>query len=329
MKLLKEEIKKIIREELEKLLNEINRRDFLKGAAAMCAMGVQAACKQDYELHNTPSRNLDGMEPPDCLGKINLIFRHHDFENGGIPEDFFIENYKELESDGTVEVTKNTGQEVGAANDDRISHTIRVLFKSVPEASTSWDEYGLRDRLQSWIDNDGGPFHLQGEPFLIRSFAFHFPVANGMVYANTDHIRCAISELGAACNNWMNEGNWQLTFPVPVQREDATCEGLYKSFLEGPLEDPEAELNELSSAGGGSNVGYGKKEEKLEEMFSSSGMMGMGSGRIPADRSPEGHKKYIRMRFRRQGNKVFKPNRYFAENSSKNKIKCKIKIKKH
>ena len=117
MKLLKEDLKKIIREELEKLLSEMDRRGFLKGAAALCAMGVQAACKQDYELYNTPSRNLDGMEPPDCLGKINLIFRHHDFEDGGIPEDFFIENYKELESDGTVEVTKNTGQEVGLDND--------------------------------------------------------------------------------------------------------------------------------------------------------------------------------------------------------------------
>ena len=242
MKLLREDLNRIILEELEKLLNEINRRDFLKGAAAMCAAGVSSACKQDYELHNVSSDNLYGMTAPHCLGKINLIFRHHDFEEGPIPEDFFIENYKELESNGTVEVTVDRGDEVGFDSREEIDHSIRVLFKNVPEASKSWDEYNLRDWLQSQIDSDGGPFQLQGEPFLIRSFAFHFPVINGMVYANTDHIRCVSTEYEASCNNWMKQGNWKFTYPVPVQREDSTCEGLYKSFLKGPLEEPEVKI---------------------------------------------------------------------------------------
>ena len=46
-------------------------------------------------------------------------------------------------------------------------------------------------------------------------------------------------------------------------------------------------------------------------MYSSAGIMGSGSGRIPAERSPEGHKRYVRIRFKRQGLQNFKPNRYF------------------
>ena len=66
----------------------------------------------------------------------------------------------------------------------------------------------------------------------------------------------------------------------------------------------------------------------LEGMFSTSGaMMGAGSGQIPHERSPEGHKRYVRIRFTRQGLQNFKPNRYFAEEWSpeerkKRKSKC-------
>tara|TARA_R110001592_G_scaffold127738_1_gene339735 strand:+ start:752 stop:1492 length:741 start_codon:yes stop_codon:yes gene_type:complete len=246
MKLLREDIIKIIREELQKVLDEINRRGFLQGAAAMCAAGVQSACKQDYELHNYPDRNLDGMYPPDCLGKINLIFRHHDFEDGPIPEDFFYENYKELESDGLVEVNKNTGAEVGFDSKEWIDYSIRVLFKNVPEASKSWDDFNLRDRLNTDIydSGDGGPFQKQGEPFLIRSFAFHFPVIDGMVYANTDHIRCLVFGSEPSCNNWSKDYNWRYTYPVPVSKEDQQCEQEYKQFLEGSLKNPEDEVEQ-------------------------------------------------------------------------------------
>ena len=69
-------------------------------------------------------------------------------------------------------------------------------------------------------------------------------------------------------------------------------------------------------------------DAKLEEMYSSAGIMGMGSGRIPAERNKKAHKRYIRMRFVNQGLQNFKPNRYFAEDKSK-KRKIKIKIKKN
>jgi len=61
------------------------------------------------------------------------------------------------------------------------------------------------------------------------------------------------------------------------------------------------------------------REEELDEMFSTAGVMGSGSGRIPADRSEEGHKRYIRMRFINQGLQNFKPNRYFAEKKNEDK----------
>jgi len=90
-----------------------------------------------------------------------------------------------------------------------------------------------------------------------------------------------------------------------------------------------AGLNEISSMGGGSVQGFAapfsKEEEKLiREMYSTSGaMMGAGSGEIPKERNPEAHKRYVRIRFTRQGLQNFKPNRYFAgyEDQMNEKIK--------
>ena len=80
-------------------------------------------------------------------------------------------------------------------------------------------------------------------------------------------------------------------------------------------------LDELSSVGGGvgqqgSVEGHvnNKEKEELEEMYSTSGaMMGSGSGQGPYERSPEGHKRYLRIRFTRQGLQNFKPSRYFPD----------------
>ena len=70
------------------------------------------------------------------------------------------------------------------------------------------------------------------------------------------------------------------------------------------------------------------EDGKLEEMYSSAGIMGMGSGRIPSERNKKAHKRYVRMRFVNQGLQNFKPNRYFAEDNKKSK-KIRIKIKKN
>jgi len=52
----------------------------------------------------------------------------------------------------------------------------------------------------------------------------------------------------------------------------------------------------------------------IHEMYSTSGaMMGSGSGQIPKERNPEAHKRYVRIRFTRQGLQNFKPNRYFPD----------------
>ena len=50
----------------------------------------------------------------------------------------------------------------------------------------------------------------------------------------------------------------------------------------------------------------------IHEMYSTSGaMMGAGSGEIPKERSPKAHKRYVRIRFTRQGLQNFKPSPYF------------------
>lgn len=73
-------------------------------------------------------------------------------------------------------------------------------------------------------------------------------------------------------------------------------------------------LEEISAMGAGAVAGHvdNREKEELEELYSTSGaMMGSGSGNIPAERSPEGHKRYVRIRFTRQGLQNFKPNPYF------------------
>ena len=78
-------------------------------------------------------------------------------------------------------------------------------------------------------------------------------------------------------------------------------------------------VEEISTSGSG--VGYGapmpidrEKKEDLEEMYSTSGaIMGAGSGEIPKERNPEAHKRYVRIRFTRQGLQNFKPSPYFRD----------------
>ena len=76
-------------------------------------------------------------------------------------------------------------------------------------------------------------------------------------------------------------------------------------------------LDEISAMGTGMVVGAPREEmeeqkEELDELYSTSGaMMGAGSGQIPHERSPKGHKRYVRIRFTRQGLQNFKPSPYF------------------
>ena len=52
----------------------------------------------------------------------------------------------------------------------------------------------------------------------------------------------------------------------------------------------------------------------IYEMYSTSGaMMGSGSGQIPKERNRKAHKRYVRIRFTRQGLQNFKPSRYFPD----------------
>lgn len=72
------------------------------------------------------------------------------------------------------------------------------------------------------------------------------------------------------------------------------------------------ELEEISAMAGGAVEGAPREE--LEEMYSTAGaIMGSGSGEIPKERNPEAHKRYVRIRFTKQGLQNFKPNPYFSE----------------
>ena len=100
-------------------------------------------------------------------------------------------------------------------------------------------------------------------------------------------------------------GEWIITYPY---EGDTNSVMFFKCPMGG--------LNEVSSMAGGAVQGFAdaftEEEEKLiQEMYSSAAIMGSGSGRIPAERSPEAHKRYVRIRFKRQGLQNFKPNRYF------------------
>tara|TARA_R100000030_G_scaffold36425_1_gene27240 strand:+ start:69 stop:380 length:312 start_codon:yes stop_codon:yes gene_type:complete len=77
-------------------------------------------------------------------------------------------------------------------------------------------------------------------------------------------------------------------------------------------------IDELSSVGGAGGEGNGKiqgyAKREIDERYSTSGaMMGAGSGQIPKERNPKAHKRYVRIRFTRQGLQNFKPNRYFPD----------------
>ena len=263
MKLLKEEITNIIKEELENVLLENwfsqlsdkvksslglqkpedvqklpdpMRRRLIQGMCAIGIAGLGSAC-QDYELQNYPDKNLENMTPPDCVGSIDLIFDHYDFEEGGIPEEFFMEQFKGIEG---VEVQRDTGEQIGI-DDLGIDHSIRVLYKNVPFDSPSIESLGIKELLSSqdlYVDL------INDTPFLIRSIAFYFPVLDGNVLANQKQLRCITTNQQNQCDSWSQHGAWDFTAPIGTPREDVECEKKYREFIKGPLKKPEEELNE-------------------------------------------------------------------------------------
>ena len=64
----------------------------------------------------------------------------------------------------------------------------------------------------------------------------------------------------------------------------------------------------------------------IHELYSTSGALANSGGHY--DRSKEGHKRYVRMRYINQGLQNFKPNRYFVENKNEER-KIRIKIRKN
>ena len=79
-------------------------------------------------------------------------------------------------------------------------------------------------------------------------------------------------------------------------------------------------------AGFAGRVPEQEEKKELEELYSTSGAISSSGG--PYDRSKEGHKRYVRMRYTNQNLQNFKPNRYFVENKNEQR-KIRIKIRKN
>ena len=95
---------------------------------------------------------------------------------------------------------------------------------------------------------------------------------------------------------------WTKVFTKMMQEKDSFFKKIGKMFG----------LEESSSMGAGAVQGHvDNRKKELDEMYSSAAIMGSGGGGFPKERSPEGHKRYVRIRFKRQGLQNFKPNRYF------------------
>jgi hypothetical protein len=262
VKLLKEDFHRIIQEELENVLLENwfsqlsdkvksslglqkpedvqklpdpLRRKIIKGFCAIGVIGLSSACS-DVELHHVSDENKENMKP-ECLGTIDLVYNHYDFEDGGILEDEFLEKFKGIEE---VEVReRDTGSQVGHDNDGA-DYSIRLLFPNVPFDSPSIDYWNIRAELGGmdlYVDL------RSGDPFLIRSIAFYFPVKDGIVYANAKQFLCKSMNLENPCNEWDKEGQWDFTAPIGIPREDHECEQKYREF-KTTLKRPEEELDE-------------------------------------------------------------------------------------
>ena len=149
--------------------------------------------------------------------------------------------------------------------------------------------------------------YVKNDPWLIYSF-FGIETDEEMAADyDEDHVNKRTRLYLVALKRLQRQlpGEWIVTYP-----EKGSVNSII--FFRCPM----GSINEVSSMTGGAVQGFGapftKEEEKLiQEMYSSAAIMGAGTGRIPAERSPEGHRRYVRIRFTRQGLQNFKPNRYF------------------
>jgi len=304
MKLLKEQIREIILEELLKVLDEINRRDFLKGAAAMCAAGVSSACETENELNRIIAKNERGFDYPDCV-------LHPKIEpdlNDSIWKDQVLDFHNQ-EYVGIIELTDFMSQpsfDHESIHVEEDGEYLTVKFANVPKDAEilrfmhilTGERFLDDQEIEDIFDTPQGEIVLTFINFKFKIFE----------YEGNQYIHHPTYERGRVGN-------------VPI-RNTSECSQALIQWMENQ------KINEVSTMSGGGVQGFPEKEE-LEEKFSTAGaMMGSGSGQGPYERSPKGHKKYVDDRYKRQKLKNFKPNRYFAENEEK-PTKIKIKIRKN
>ena len=175
MMLLKEDLRRIILEELERLLVEINRRDFLKGSAAMCALGVQSACDQDYELYRQEIENKKGIDFPECV----YYPRMAPDLNDSVWRDQVI-NHQSQQYIGKVDLLDFMSQPLF---DNEMVHVeedgefLRIMFSNVPKDADilrfnriSGDRYLSEQDIEDAYDTPRGEVNLVFLKFKFKIF---------------------------------------------------------------------------------------------------------------------------------------------------------------
>jgi len=177
MKLSAKQVKQIVDQEINKVLNEnMNRREFCKMAAGTAAF-FSLGC-QEYELSHVDDDNTENMQLPECVQNVDFS----DYDNpeawpkplDSFKQEFAGKKYVEVfvsqkpssEGFNTVELNKQPG--------------LIVKFHNIPAESPSLEDVlGISDQEIEYQYTG-----YDGEQRVLSTIFICFPIINDMVYLN-------------------------------------------------------------------------------------------------------------------------------------------------
>ena len=135
MQITDEQLRFIIKEEIDRVLEDISRREFCK-IAGTTAAGLAMGC-QDYDLSNVDLEKPEGF--PACVQGIYFQPNLNAEEwEGGYPLDRFLAQF--ANQDYTVVTEDASAESFGFRRHGDIPEVLVVQFHNVPEFSRSWEE---------------------------------------------------------------------------------------------------------------------------------------------------------------------------------------------